>query len=225
MIVMERLPRETGREFALRNLRENIIQLKLEPGTMLSENELATAMGLSRTPVREALLELSKVNIVEVYPQKGSAISLIDDEQVEESLFMREVLERAVVERCCQVATPEDIKKLREHVDLQRYYMQRTCTEHQYLQMDNEFHQMLFMVAGKPHVFDMMRNMAIHLDRIRALTLNNIPQTDVIEKHALIVDAIEKGDVEGGMTHMKQHITRFHTVDEELHSRFASYYK
>ena len=69
MHLLERLPRETGREYALRVLKENIINLGLAPGSQISESELSSEMGLSRTPVREALIELSKVKIVEIYPQ------------------------------------------------------------------------------------------------------------------------------------------------------------
>ena len=69
MRLTERSAKETGREYALRMLKENIINLDLAPGSMLSENELSAEMSLSRTPVREALIELSRVKIVEVYPQ------------------------------------------------------------------------------------------------------------------------------------------------------------
>ena len=78
MNLLERLPRETGRDYALRNIKENIISLELAPGSPISENELAAGMGLSRTPVREALIELSRVKIVEIVPQKRSTVSLID---------------------------------------------------------------------------------------------------------------------------------------------------
>ena len=84
MIVKKRYGRETGREYVLRVLKENIVMLELEPGSRISENELAAELGISRTPVREALIELSKSKIVEIYPQKGSYVSLIDWEMVEE---------------------------------------------------------------------------------------------------------------------------------------------
>ena len=85
MKLLERLPRETGRDYALRNIKENIINLELAPGSQISENELAAEMGLSRTPVREALIELSRVKIIEIHPQKKSTVPLIDYELVEES--------------------------------------------------------------------------------------------------------------------------------------------
>ena len=86
MRLLARRMRETGREYALRNLKDNIIHLELKPGSMVSENELAAQMGLSRTPVREALMELSKVRLVDVYPQRGSAVALIDYDLVEDLL-------------------------------------------------------------------------------------------------------------------------------------------
>ena len=104
MYLTERLPRETGRDYALRTLKDNIVRLALKPGSLVSENELAAEMGLSRTPVREALIELSKVKIVEIYPQRGSAIALIDCHMVEEAGFMRRVLECAVIELDCMLA-------------------------------------------------------------------------------------------------------------------------
>ena len=66
MKLSNRLPRESGRDYALRTIKENIVSLELAPGSQISENALAAEMGLSRTPVREALIELSKVEIVEI---------------------------------------------------------------------------------------------------------------------------------------------------------------
>jgi len=78
MELLERIAREPARDYALRVLKHNIVILELKPGSIVSENELAAEMGLSRTPVREALQELSKVQIVEIFPQKGSSITKID---------------------------------------------------------------------------------------------------------------------------------------------------
>ena len=83
MKLLERLPRESGRDYALRNIKENIVNLELAPGSQISENELADELGLSRTPVREALIELSRVGIIETHPQRKSTVSLIDCDLVE----------------------------------------------------------------------------------------------------------------------------------------------
>ena len=127
MVILERLPRETNQDYALRTIKSNIINFGLEPGARISENELATALGLSRTPVREALMLLEKVKIVEVVPQKRGVVSYIDLNMLEESQFTRQVLESAVTE-ILQLAISsfisEDIEKaylvepLEERIDV-----------------------------------------------------------------------------------------------------------
>ena len=97
MKLLERLPRESSRDYALRNIKENIINLELAPGSQISENALAAEMGLSRTPVREALIELAKVEIVEIHPQRKSTVPLINYDLVEESRFMRNLLELCLI--------------------------------------------------------------------------------------------------------------------------------
>ena len=78
MIVSEPFPKESRKEYALRVLRENIINWELKPGSFVSEQKLAEELSLSRLPVREALTELAKSGIVEIYPQRGSKIAPIN---------------------------------------------------------------------------------------------------------------------------------------------------
>ena len=101
MYITGRYPHESGRDYAMRVIRDNIIRLELEPGAAVSDRELAVDLGLSRTPVREALLDLAKVKIVEIYPQRGSVVAFIDYGLVEEAQFVRSVLETAVVQLVC----------------------------------------------------------------------------------------------------------------------------
>ena len=74
MKVSEKLDRESNRDYAYRIIHHNIINLELKPGSMLSEQDLADELELSRTPVHEALQELSKTKIIEVFPQKGQIV-------------------------------------------------------------------------------------------------------------------------------------------------------
>ncbi len=107
MIIPDKLPTENARGYAYRVLRQNIVNLELEPGSVISENETASLMHLSRTPVREALIELSKNGLVEIQPQRGSYISKIDYAIIEEAKFVRLVLELAVLRIAC-VSIPKE---------------------------------------------------------------------------------------------------------------------
>ena len=122
---IDKLPKESNRDYAFRVIRENIIKLELKPGTMLSEQDLAYELELSRTPVHEALQELSKSKIIEVFPQKGSLVSLINMELIEEAVFVRSTLESAITKEACTIATPEDVKYLADNVELQEFLLKQ----------------------------------------------------------------------------------------------------
>lgn len=224
MYLTRREPKETGREYALRTLKDNIIRLELPPGAMVSENELATQMGLSRTPVREALVELSKVEIVEIYPQRGSAIARIDYDLVEEARFMRLVLEKAVVEQVCALAGPEDILRLRRILEMYARQIVGGDSDGG-LNTDNLFHRTLFQIARKDRVYGLIRNMSIHFDRVRRLSLSAGADSHVMGDHAAIVDAIEAGDAPRAAALMERHLTRYRYEEKILRETYPDYFK
>ena len=226
MFISERLPRETGRDYAIRILKDNIVRLELKPGSMVSENELASEMGISRTPVREALIDLSKVHIVEIFPQKGSAVSLIDFQMVEEAQFMRRVLECAVVELNCECALSSDIASLQSNLAMQAVYAKDSENNKEaFLELDNKFHEMLFSIAGKPEIFTMMGNFSIHFDRVRNLTLEKVKVTNVLKDHRQIVSAISEGDRDGAKACMLQHLNRFRIAEDQKKKEYPEYFK
>lgn len=224
MRLTERLPRETGRDYALRTIRDNIIHLELAPGSMVSENELAAEMGLSRTPVREALIELSKAKIVEIYPQKGSAVSLIDVTLVEESRFMRKVLECAVVELDCEKITPDGLKRLRENVQLQKFYLENYFSD-TLMELDNEFHKTLFEIAEKSQVYTMMDHMAIHFDRVRNMALSSVKNGKIVQDHEDITNAIAARDAVKARKLAEEHLNRYKIDTGELRAQYPDFFK
>ena len=223
MRLTPRMPRESGRDYALRTIKDNIIHLELKPGGMVSENELAAAMGLSRTPVREALIDLSKTKIVEIYPQKGSAVSLIDYSLVEESRFMRKVLECAVVELDCQMITPEGLQKLRENVRLQNYYLENYYPE-TLMDLDNQFHKDLFEIAQKSQVYNLMESISIHFDRVRSMALSAVKNIKIVQDHEEIVEAIAAGDAALARELTEKHLSRYKIDAKVLQETYPEYF-
>lgn len=225
LIIPERKEKESGRDYALRTLKENIIDLELAPGSMVSENELSAQMGLSRTPVREALIELSKVKIVEIWPQRGSAIALIDYDLVEEAQFLRKVLECAVAELCCGMAGEEDLYLLRENIARQKLYEGSGATNARFLTLDNDFHALLFRIAKKSEIHAMMGSLAIHFDRVRNLTLKDVNVRNVIRDHEELVAAVEAGDGAEARRIMDLHLSRFRVAEKQVRDRFPQFFK
>lgn len=224
MRILERLPREIGRDHALRNIKENIISLDLAPGSQISENELAAAMGLSRTPVREALIELSRVKIVEIFPQKKSTVSLIDYELVEESRFMRGLLECAVAELACGMAQAEDLERLNSNVRLQRFYLNDHRSD-QLMDLDDEFHKILFEIAKKPQVFGLMKNISIHFDRVRRMALDSVKDLKIVQDHQDIAEAIGRRDPKTARAVMEAHLDRYKVDSAAIKAAYPQYFK
>lgn len=224
MKLLERLPRETGRDYALRNIKENIINLELAPGSQISENELAAEMGLSRTPVREALIELSRVKIIEIHPQKKSTVPLIDYELVEESRFMRNQLECAVVELDCRMAGPVDLERLSANVRLQNFYLDNYYTN-ELMTLDNQFHGILFEIARKSQIFALMQNISIHFDRVRRMALSAVKNTKIVQDHEDILRAIARKEPEAARELMEVHLSRYKIDAADIRKAYPQYFK
>ncbi|MDD3138251.1 MAG: GntR family transcriptional regulator [Lachnospiraceae bacterium] len=223
MQIKERFARETSREYAYRILKDNIIMLELEPGSLVSENALAAELGLSRTPVREALIELSKSKIVEIYPQKGSYISKIDYSMVEESRFLRLVLEKAVVDLACDGVEQKVMQNLKENVKLQEFYL-NNATPGKLLELDNEFHKELFDLVNKPQTYRVMNSMMAHFDRLRSLAMKAVKEIKIVEDHEMMLEAIEKHDKVLAMQIVEKHLSRYQVEKQELIKQYPDYF-
>jgi DNA-binding GntR family transcriptional regulator len=225
MQIFERNKKETAREYAMRTLTHNITHLHLEPGCMVSEKEISSQLNLSRTPVREALIELAKIGIVEVLPQCGSRVSLVNYELVEEARFLRLVLEKAVVDLACELADRLDFSELNDNLRLQQF-----CAENDYsdklLELDDGFHQELFHLCNKDRTYQFMRSMTTHFDRVRILALRLGPVKDLktVDDHIAIAVAIQQGDAQKAVELMNTHLSRYKFDAVGLQKMFPEYF-
>ncbi|WP_124067068.1 GntR family transcriptional regulator [Clostridium sp. E02] len=223
MKILDRTPSENARNYAYRVLLYNIINLELIPGSSVSENELSTILNLSRTPIREALIELSKTELVKILPQRGSYITKIDYDLIEEARFMRVVLENAVLKLVCETIDPQYLIQLKENVNLQKF-----CLEHndlpKLLLLDNDFHRLIYESANKKKTYDIIHSQMVHFDRLRALSLKAAKPTKTVEDHENLLYAIERKDGELAEILMTRHLTRHQMEKSELLSLFPDYF-
>ena len=224
MELLERSPRESGHDYALRTLKENIIHLTLEPGSQISENELAAEMGLSRTPVRAALADLAQVNIIEIHPQKKSLVSLIDYAMVEEAQFMRNQLETAVLDVVCERASEQDFIRLQENLRLQNFYLDHFNPQ-LLMELDDQFHRLLFELAGKPMVYQLMNTISIHFDRVRSMALVSVKDLKIVQDHEAIVEALLQRDAAKAKEIMAVHLNRYKVDAATIRERYPQYVK
>ncbi len=219
MNITPKKPDETGRAYALRILKQNITDTTLIPGALLSENELSKKLGLSRVPVREALIELSQSDIVEILPQRGSRVALIDLKLVEEAGFFRRTLECAVVKLVCEKAAANTLSDdflltIKANLNMQDFYLENPAPE-KLMELDNEFHHLLFSCVDKERCYKMCCDMGIHFDRIRTLALHTVKELKIVNDHHEIFSAICSGDAKAAEKLMNTHLSRF-KIDEGL---------
>lgn len=219
----DKLDRESNRDFALRVIRQNIINLELLPGCMISEQDLADELAISRTPVHEALQEISKTKIIEIYPQKGSLVSLIDMKLVKEARFVRATLESVITEMACQNATPEQLQELEENVNLQEFYLKKQVNE-KIMELDNAFHEMMYKIADKEQTYYMVKTMNIHYDRFRELRLKASPSQPIIADHKLILEAMLAKDSEKAKTLVINHLSKINDEEIDVRKKFPEYF-
>jgi DNA-binding GntR family transcriptional regulator len=187
-------------------LRREIIAGHLPPRTMLSEQELSARFGVSRTPIREALIKLSEENLVEIYPQYGSFVAPITLRDVFDSQFTREALECAAVEKAAGKIDDIQGKQLKRILDRQRALLRRGEQE-DFFRADEDMHALIMTVAGHGSAWQYVENAKAQMDRVRYLAMS-IPRKRslVFEEHLAIANSLLARDKAGAVEAMRAHL-------------------
>ncbi|MFQ3621086.1 MAG: GntR family transcriptional regulator [Spirochaetales bacterium] len=201
-------------------LRLNIVQLHLEPGRFLSETEMAEKLGVSRTPVREAYIRLADEGLLEVLPQRGSVVSLIDLSQAKEARFVRLAVEREVLKEACQTSLL-GINELEANLLKQAEFCQSEQFD-QLLITDNEFHRILFRLCGKQRVWDSLKRLDYNYDRLRVMTLP-LSGKEIIQQHREILKTLRNRTIEKIDALLEQHLT-WQVIDQVIFEYPPTYF-
>jgi len=205
-----------------KTVRDGILNLDLLPGTVISESEISLRFKVSRTPVREAFIALSKEALVTVIPQKGSMVSLIDFARVEQEIFLRENLELAALKHFVKNHEPSDLAKLEKYIALQKEVCVNRKFE-QFLTYDNLFHRVFF--SNQDVAWDAVENMCGHYHRVRLLTIRLLEVvTDLVEEHKLLFKAVKEQDQRGALARLESHLNKQNTEEIMLKRLFPVYF-
>ena len=195
-------------------LYEKIIQGEWLPGRRLSENEVAQSLGVSRTPVREALIRLGQVGLVSAYPQVGTVVSPIRLSEVYDNQFLRETIECRTVsvaaERCADKAAAD----LRELIERQL----KCCIpgrEAEFFALDDAMHRYLIELAGRPAIWRVLRDAKAQLDRVRHLSLHDVAwiRRNIAEHQEIVRQVIERNGDDAAAA-MRKHLSNvFQTIE------------
>ena len=188
------------------DLRTELVSLQRRPGEVISEAEIALSYGVSRTPVREAILKLSDEGLLEIFPQSGIFVSRIPIAALPEAILIRKSLEATTAQLAAERAAASQILVLQAILERQREANAAKDGD-AFHRADEMFHATIAEVAGYPGIWKLIQQVKVNVDRYRLLTL---PQQGriarVIVEHEAILSAIAAHDASGARTAMEIHL-------------------
>ena len=205
-------------------LRNSIINLNLAPGTAISESEVSLKFQVSRTPVREAFIRLSKEGLVEVIPQKETLVSLIDSARVEQEFFLRESLETSVLEPFILNSQSHHFSEMEKLLGFQTEAI-KSKSYIEFINYDDRFHQILFEAADQHLSWEVLSNMIGHYHRVRILTILIAGIGDEkVGEHREIFTALKEKDPEQAKKMLYLHLHNLETEEKLVKRAFPDYF-
>lgn len=208
-------------------LQDHIIGMKLLPGQLISETALAQEFGVSRTPVRQALVQLSTKGFVEVRPQRGTYVTKLSMSKIYEAQFIREALEVAIVRKLCllEKIPREEIVSLCESIINQQEEMAAIDDAEKFQMLDDQFHQALAIYSGHVHTARLIEAEKSHMDRVRNLSLHVQGQyRRIMNQHLSIIHAIKSGSPDTAADSMSAHLQDVFSMLELISKKYPEYF-
>jgi DNA-binding GntR family transcriptional regulator len=219
------VPRSTLDTVVYDELRKRIVTLVYRPGSLISEVAVAEELGVSRTPVHQAFLQLSHEDLLRILPQRGALVSELSIAKVKEAQFVRESLEISAfgeVAKAWNAADPVYQEAERKMLDVLRL-QEGTVVSKDYLaftQLDVAFHNLILELAGNAILLAFIHDVRAHLNRVRYLELQEAHhEQEAIDGHWKILDALRKNDVARTMEELRLHLKMLEEFREEIFAR------
>ncbi len=220
---MELRTEESIQEKVYAYLRKQILELILVPGAVISTQDMAARLQVSRTPVREALIRLQREGMVKMLPQKETVVSRIDLERVRQERFMRRSLETEAVRAFIRVMRFEDLECLN---DWMRRMLEASAgrSYEEFVACDDGFHQVFFERSGQGLSWCTIEEICTHYRRIRLLTLQGAENMErAMTQHIELLQAVEQRREEAIGRMVEEHLICLDGREEQLRKAYASY--
>ena len=211
-------------------LRQSITNLDYAPGQILDINSISDELGVSRSPVRDALLRLAHDKLVDIFPQKGTRVSLLNKNIIYQERFMRITLELGVLEQCMR--TLDDAEKRHVFVTKLKGFL---LAQHasildndkiSFLNYDDDMHHLLYTQAGCEWIWETLVSRTGNDHRIRVLSYKTSGISEKVKvEHKEIIDGISGGDFAVVRKLDKKHLERLYDEIDVLESYFPEYFE
>lgn len=194
------------REVVFHSLREAILTGQLQPGERLMEMHLAQKLGVSRTPVREAIRKLELEGLVVMVPRQGAEVARITKKQLRDVLEVRRALEELAVQLACDRITKEGLEQLKlAHDEVKEMVRQQNLP--QLVHADVHFHEIIYQAADNDKLLQLLNNLRQQMYRYRLEYLKSTNNHAVIiEEHEALLEAMRQLDAKAATQAIRVHI-------------------
>lgn len=218
--LVERTPGLAARERIYLTLREAITTAELAPGRRLSENELAGQLGVSRTPIREALALLREERLVTIVPQLGTFVTRISPAAIADAAFVREALECAAVRVAAERIESAALAELQANLAAQA-----SADADRFHALDDDFHRRLCGASGHPVAWELAQRANGQLDRLRRLSLPEPGyRLAMVEEHHAVLAAVAELDPGRAERTLRHHLRMVPSLLGALRERYPDYF-
>lgn len=205
---------KTAQVYAI--MRRAIVNLHLAPGSIVNEKSICEQLGISRTPLREAILQLQVENLVSVVPNSGTYVSRIDLQSVFDGQLVRDALELKVVRLAATRMTPQFERALDFNLHQQRR-MAQDLDHDGFYELDEAFHAMICEFGASARIWKIINGAKAQLDRVRRLSYPVPSHLEmVLHEHTVIADSLKQRDPESAAAAMQVHIDRVFSMIRRL---------
>ena len=177
-------------------IREGILSGKYAANEELKEKNIGDELGVSRTPVREALRQLELEGLVSIIPNKGAYVVGLSKKDIRDIYEMRSLLEGLCAKWAAVNVTEEQLNELLENIFLSEFHAGKQNWE-QMVELDNRFHEILYLASGSKELKHILTDYHQYVQRVRKITLAEAKRVqESTEEHKVIVEALKKHDPE-----------------------------
>ena len=195
------------RDVVFNTLRQAILRGEFKPGERLMEIQLANKLGVSRTPIREAIRKLELEGLVIMIPRKGAEVADITEKSLRDVLEVRKALEELAVQLACEKITQEELEELEKAGENFKKVLKRSKDITEVAEADVRFHDVIYMATDNQKLILLLNNLREQMYRYRVEYLKReeaYPQ--LIAEHAAIIEYISKGEKKAATDVMCKHI-------------------
>ena len=187
------------------HLENDILSGKYRRGEILTESKLSAELGVSRTPIREALRRLEQEHIIEE-SGKGSVVIGINEKDLEDIFMIRKSLECQVAALAAKNRTEEQLKQLREALEFQEFYLNKNDPD-QIKLMDSRFHETLYKLSGSTAFYDTLVPLHKKIQKYRRASVANSSRAEAsVAEHRKIYEAIESQNTALAAKYASEHV-------------------